>query len=135
MKTGIKTKRFIAYTNDKPTFKQLNKTGVYFIFNKKGELQYIGYSATCIYKAMYRHFQSWSDRRQQRFTYPRNSLVRLILTTPKRAQELEKYLILKMQPPDGLQKYTAYTKHESKQAENVLNSLEIDNSILEPTPF
>ncbi len=132
--TGKKSKKFTAYTDGKPTFKTPNVSGVYFIFNKDGKLKYIGYSASCLYKALYRHFQSWRDKTQERFTYPRDYKVRVILTTPTRAQDLEKYLIIKMAPPDGLIKYKRYSPEKEKQMIKIIENLEegkdVDNEII-----
>jgi len=127
--TGKKTKKFPAYTNGKPTFKTQGIAGVYFIFNRDGKLKYIGYSGSCVYKALYRHFQSWKDTNQERFTYPRDYYVRLIITTPTRAQELEKYLILKMSPPDGLIKYQRYSPEKEEKIKVIIQHLETGKEV------
>jgi hypothetical protein len=37
-----------------------NKSGVYLIKSKRtNKIVYVGYSASNLYKTMYRHFQSW----------------------------------------------------------------------------
>lgn len=79
------------------------KSGVYLIRNKAGDIVYIGYSSSDLYKTMYRHFQSWTDRRQIRVTYsPKGGFqVRVILCTPKQAAALERVLIAKIQPRDN----------------------------------
>ena len=136
MKTGTKTKIFPAYTQGKPTYKKQKGAGVYFIYNKNKELEYIGFSASCLYKALYRHFQEWKDKRQQRFTYSKeNCFVRIIQTTPSRAALLEKYLILKFKPPGGLIKYESYTDKEKEKCKEILTNLEVNNDDLEPAPF
>jgi excinuclease UvrABC nuclease subunit len=110
--TGIKlkkTKWFEPYTNGKPTLssKYYTRPGVYFIKSKQtGKIIYIGHSATSLKKTLYRHFQTWNDNRQNRFTYsPNFYLIRIIETTAKRSAELEKYLIDKYKPKDNKNKY------------------------------
>ena len=116
-----KGKKIPAYTDGRPTFKNRTATGVYFIYEGNNEKpSYIGYSASSLYSALYRHFQSWNDKTQQRFTYSRNSKIRVILTTPKRAALLEKYLIIKMKPKDNVIKYENYlSDSEIKQVEEL----------------
>ena len=112
-----RTKFFTAYTDGKPTFKKRKESGVYLIYNKDKKLLYVGYSGSDLYKALYRHFTSWSDRRQKRFTYPQDYLVRIILTTKQRAHLLEKFLITRLSPEDALMKYNDYLT--DKQQETV----------------
>ena len=128
-KTGKKTKLFKAYTDGKPSFKKQGISGVYFIFNRDKKLKYIGFSASCVYKALYRHFQSWNDKTQERFTYPRDYYVRLIITSPTRAQDLEKYLILKMSPPDGLIKYNKYSPEKENKMKHIIENLETGKEV------
>ena len=80
-----------------------NRSGVYIIKEENsGELLYIGYSATNIYKTAIRHFQSWEDRTQVRTTFPKNGYsIRIILCTPDRAAILEAALIKKYSPADN----------------------------------
>jgi len=52
----------------KPSFSYSDygkKGGLYFI-RQRGELVYIGCSKSCVYKAAYRHFQSWSSAIRER---------------------------------------------------------------------
>lgn len=96
-----------------------NASGVYFIKDKEtGEIVYIGYSKSSLYKTIYRHFQEWTDssrRRKKRFTYPKFGYsVRIIYTTTERAWLLEKYLILKMKPRDNNLKYETYLSEEQQ---------------------
>jgi len=122
--TGKKSKLFPAYTDDKPTYKTRKQKGVYFIYDKNKKLVYIGYSGSCLYTALNRHFQQWNDKRQKRFVYPRDYFVRVILTTQKRAALLEKYLILRMKPEDNLQKYENYlSADEIKEVKTISENI------------
>ena len=109
---AIRTRWFNPYNeNGKPSLKILNKkfsTGVYFIKSKRtGKIIYIGFSSSNLYKTIYRHFQTWNDSRD-RIVYNKTGYqVRIIFTPPKRAAELERYLINKMQPADNVQKYSS----------------------------
>ncbi|HAT76659.1 MAG TPA: hypothetical protein DCS19_07410 [Flavobacterium sp.] len=88
-----------------------NKTGVYIILNPKTKkIEYVGNSASDIYKTMYRHFQSWADPQQYRATFPKNGyLVRVILIDkPEHIYEIEKYYIRKHQPKANEDKYNDY---------------------------
>tara|TARA_R110000751_G_scaffold128883_2_gene230936 strand:- start:218 stop:622 length:405 start_codon:yes stop_codon:yes gene_type:complete len=93
------------------------KSGVYLIADKNGKIVYVGFSLSNLYKTMYRHFQSWKDWRQERATFSRKThKVRVVFTTPKQAQKLERALIVKYKPkgnPDKLLDYTI-SKAESK---------------------
>lgn len=109
----IKTKKNRPYreteTGLKP-FYTAQKAGVYLIY-KAGELVYVGFSTYSVYKALYRHFQSWNDPRQQRITYnpaDPSIKVRVIYTMPSRAQKLEQAIIIKYKPADNLNKYESY---------------------------
>ena len=87
----------------------MNRSGVYLIADKNGKIVYVGHSLSNLYKTMYRHFQSWKDWRQKRATFSRKThKVRIVFTTPKQAEKLEKALILKYKPkgnPDKLFDY------------------------------
>lgn len=110
----IKTPFKPVYIDSKPN-KQLikasiKKPGVYLI-KVNGQLRYIGYSATNVYKTLTRHFQSWDDPRQTRVTYPKNKNItaRIVYTnTGAQAAKLERALILKYQPEDNPNKYAQY---------------------------
>lgn len=73
---------------------------------KDGVLRYVGYSASDIYKTMYRHFQNWPDAKQIRVVYKQlhDVKVRVIYCTPEQAAKLERALIIKHQPRDNPQK-------------------------------
>jgi len=112
----IKTKtRFMpVYINGKPNpgliRASVKRPGVYLI-KVNGEIKYIGYSYTNVYKTILRHFQSWNDPTQVRITYPKSSNVtaRIVYTnTGKQAEKLERALILKLNPADNPNKYEKY---------------------------
>lgn len=104
-----KTKFFNPYNSDGTTnlsrFKGL--AGVYIIKSKdgifsKGEIKYIGYSGTNLYKTLTRHFQSWNDPKQIRVTFSKHSVVvRIIITTPAKAPLLEAALLKRHSPSDN----------------------------------
>ena len=111
----------------KTVFNIRNRPGVYMIY-KGGRLRYVGYSETDLYKTMYRHFQSWNDRRQIRVTYdPDKVKVRVIYCRDGiQADRLEKALILKHKPIDNPNKYTLF--EADKEEKKVLREF-----IQEPT--
>ena len=80
------------------------KSGVYII-KRPGETKplYIGMSGSNLYKTITRHFQAWPDESQVRVTYSQKSnvVMRVIFTTPKQAERLEKYLISRYKPKDN----------------------------------
>jgi len=103
--------------------------GVYIIYKEKRgmfgnehELRYVGYSASDVYKALYRHFQVWNDKqadrgeRSERVSYKLKSSykVRVIYCrTGAQAVELERALIIKHRPKDKPDKLALYelTEH------------------------
>lgn len=92
----------------------LNQSGVYII-TRFGQIVYIGYSGSNLYKTAHRHFQAWKDKTQARVTYninPKTDLeefkIRIILCSPGRAAKLEKALIVKHQPIDNPDKLVLY---------------------------
>ena len=117
-----RTKYFKPYTEKSGksyctlTASQGAAPGVYII--RKGERSvYVGYSASNVYKTMYRHFQTWNDPTQRRVTYKQLSDVtcRVIFTTPKRAAVLEEALILKLKPRDNEMKLELYSRKDREQ--------------------
>jgi len=92
------------------------RAGVYMIY-KNGSLSYIGFSGTDVYKTMYRHFQSWKDKRQIRITYdPAKVKVRVIYCrTYDQADRLEKALILKHKPKDNPNKYIQFEPDDQEK--------------------
>ena len=45
-----------------------DKTGVYLI-KQDSKIVYVGYSIGSLYKTIYRHFQDWNDKAQDRKVY------------------------------------------------------------------
>lgn len=119
------------------------RTGVYLI-KKNNVIVYVGYSASNLYKTLYRHFQTWNDKQQpDRISYQeqlsRNKFtVRVVYCTPKRAAALEKALILKHNPKDNKLKYAAYLneapKNEVKYIENIKDIYDTAQ-VLQTAPF
>lgn len=87
---------------------------------RTGKIKYVGHSTNNLKRTLYRHFQQWNDKAQDRYVYDRNNyLIRVISTTAKRAPELEKYLINKYKPKDNKNKYpTLEPVDYSQQLEN-----------------
>ena len=90
------------------------KSGVYLI-KKDKKIVYIGYSGSQLYKTLYNHFYEWNDSTQVRISYKKqlnrhDFSVRIVYCSPKRAENLEKALILKHNPKDNTIKYKNYLK-------------------------
>lgn len=92
------------------------QSGVYLIY-RNGELRYVGFSRSNLYKTCTRHFQRWNSKYQKVVTYHQQMgrhdfKVRIVLCSPERAAKLEKALIVRHQPrdnPDKLQGYQLNT--------------------------
>ena len=108
--------------NGRTFFNTRKKSGVYEIY-EASKIVYIGYSGSDVYKAMYRHFQSWNDRSQIRITYnPSSVKVRVIYCNNKTtAARLEKALIINKQPRDNPQQY--WLKYDTDEKENIVYNL------------
>jgi len=123
-----KSRKHTPYKAGKPFFKTRKRPGVYIIY-KNDVPAYVGYSSNDVYLRMYRHFQSWEDRRQIRVTYVKNDeqiKVRVIYcNTAQQAKRLEYGLILKLQPTDNPRKYSENdyqapeVQREIQQAETI----------------
>lgn len=117
------------------------QAGVYFIREKKGKkLVYIGFSKSALYKTVYRYFQKWKDISrtiQTRFTYPKKGYeVKIIFTTPDRAELLEKYLIMQYQPKDNSLKYDDYTTVKTdKEASKLIDETDTYTGSEKDFPF
>lgn len=138
----IKSRFFKIYEKDKLNpalgLRDGNQTGVYII-KSGGEIVYIGYSSSNLHKTFTRHFQSWTDR-QHRTTYKNRSsdklTARVIFTTPLKAAELEKALVIKYKPRDNVNKYEQYTLDlRDKELIKQANEAESVNFKNEPPPF
>ena len=84
-------------------------TGVYLVKDAKtNNILYVGYSGSNLYKTMYRHFQVWNDKQQQRIKFKKSGYkVRIIFCTAAQAQRLETYLIQKLKPKFNKLQYQA----------------------------
>jgi excinuclease UvrABC nuclease subunit len=147
MKGTVKTKFIEPYWKEGDRFKtnldflcsKCHNSGVYFIkSNKTDEVIYIGYSAANLYKTVYRHFQKWHDKDQERIVYNKTGYsIRIILTSPARAALLEKYLIQKFKPRDNELKYNNYlSERQIERAEEIVDgtpTVSVDD--LEEVPF
>lgn len=103
--------------NGKTRFSIRNVPGVYLIYKNK-ELVYIGFSASDVYKALYRHLQSWKDKHQQRITFKseKGITVRMVYTTSgAKARQLEGALIIKHKPPLNINKYDGFITDEKEK--------------------
>lgn len=131
-----RTKALPPYQPDgSTTFPLRNRPGVYLIYRTSSDvlgeskqLRYVGFSASDVYKALYRHFQEWNDRqadaglREARTVFKVRGTVkvRVVYTrTAAQARELEKALIIKHRPPDNPDKLELYelTDHGKDLAE------------------
>lgn len=100
----------LPYTNSgkaSKRFRFFKFPGVYLIRKKDSkEIIYIGMSKSNVYKALYRHFETWNDR-QYRVVYQYRDKyeIRIILTSYCQAITLEKKLIKKYKPRDNREFY------------------------------
>jgi len=138
---AIKTKWFFPYVvkNNKlkPNFRILNakfNTGVYLIKETKtNKVIYVGYSGSNLHKTMYRHFQKWNDKTQQRTVLNKNGYkVRVIFAPPARAAKLEKYLIGLYKPKYNTMQYEALLTDENNDFSEVQNFYGSKSIVLNP---
>lgn len=132
-----KTKNFAPYNSAgrcNLTPKEGDAPGVYIIY-KDSKPVYVGFSASNLYKTMYRHFQSWNDPTQRRVSYTnlKGITCRVIFTTVKRAQILEEALILKLRPRDNENKLRLYSDKDREAVNIVFEKADIVE--LENVPF
>lgn len=123
-----KSKLLTPYNSKgKTNFPARKKSGVYMIFKNK-TLRYVGFSASDVYKSLYRHFQTWNDRTQARVVYKNleGIKVRIIYTGKKEAANLEKGLIIKYKPTDNPNQYWINYNMDNKEKKV------LDNYINEP---
>jgi len=75
-------------------------SGVYFIKNaENNKIEYIGFSQSQLYKTIYRHFQKWNDKAQERIIFnKRNHKIKIIFCSPSKALKFEKILIQRYKP-------------------------------------
>lgn len=134
-----RTRLVPPYTSDgRAVFPTRKRAGVYLIF-RGYDLRYVGFSASDVYKALYRHFQTWNDtsRDRPRAVYPKGGTtrVRVIYTNgPQQAARLERALIIRHRPPDNPEKLLSYDLEPADRAamERAAAAPFIDP---EPAPF
>lgn len=89
----------------KCTLKRAKRAGVYFIMEGK-KIVYVGMSSTNIYKTLYRHFQNWNDKRQNRKVYPKTGYkIRVIFCSKVQAERIEKHFVIKISPFDNKDRF------------------------------
>lgn len=105
-----------------------NKTTKRFTYKKPGiyiirclitrKITYVGMSLNCVYKAMYRHFQTWNDT-QYRVTYTnRDSFeCRVIILPREKVSQMERRLIRYFNPRDNAEFYESETFAETEHEE------------------
>jgi hypothetical protein len=95
-----------------------------YLIRENDVLVYVGYAGECLYRTLYRHFQSWTDKNYKghkvappsyRVSYRRlmdinTYTVRMVYCSKKQASRLEKVLILKYNPRDNRIKYEEYKR-------------------------
>lgn len=119
------------------------RPGVYFIKEvSTGKIVYVGSASADLYKTMYRHFQTWTDKSRgragwDRTTYPKFGAVkcRIITCTEKQAARWERYYILKLSPRDNPIKYQALSLFDFKDVPLAVESLEALPPVLNEAPF
>jgi hypothetical protein len=135
----LRTRLVPPYTaNGRAVFPTRQRPGVYLIFRADG-LRYVGFSASDVYKALYRHFQAWNDnsRDRPRAVYPKGGAtrVRVIYTNGgAQAARLERALIIRFRPKDNPEKLLSYDLGEDERAamERAASAPFIDP---DPAPF
>lgn len=115
-------------------------TGVYLVKDAKtNSILYVGYSGSNLYKTMYRHFQTWNDKQQERIKFKKSGYkVRIIFCSAAQAQRLESYLINKFKPKFNKLQYkaefeTPKTQNEVDQYYNFKDIITINPG--EEAPF
>lgn len=94
-------------------------TGVYLVKDAKtNNILYVGYSGSNLYKTMYRHFQVWNDKQQDRIKFKKSGYkVRIIFCSAAQAQRLESYLINKLKPKFNKLQYKAEFENQTNSDE------------------
>lgn len=89
-----------------------NKSGVYVIWGPGGEVEYVGASRSCVYRACYRHFHAWTDV-PYRVTFPKQGYKVAFRLTPKdKVFEIERELLLRYMPKRNTQLLPGVNLHE-----------------------
>lgn len=112
-----------AYVAEKKcTFKpkQYSKPGIYCII-EDAVIVYVGMSYQNCYKACYRHFQKWTDRRNRhRATYSPNGIkVFMQIMSTDMACNIECQLIQELMPRDNREFYHHHIKRENRSFSKV----------------
>lgn len=145
MPSGSKTKIrlspwFCPYHKNPKTGKQKtslklytdSKCGAYMIRSKRTkEILYVGYSASQLYKTLYRHFQNWLDN-QSRTVYKNPFAYQvMIITNPNcnNAFLIEQYYLQKHQPRDNANKEQLNLLQASFSGMPRLEKIEIDEVV------
>ena len=113
------------------------KTGVYFIYSKSdNRLLYVGMSVTNLYLALYRHFQVWSDRKNQyRAKYRKNEVLVSYELRPKEyVVDYECLLILELNPPDNREYYLHWNKYKKSRV-STYNTVDEEKYSFDDLPF
>ena len=141
------TKFFKPYSGESYTLKTTGK-GCYII--KKGEkVVYVGMSYSDLRRTLYRHFQTWTDRRSaytkksqlyERVTYAgqNRELFRIkviFCKTDKEVSILEYLLIKKLKPRDNTLKMALYASEDVRKVAEEFNNATPWQSISEDVPF
>jgi excinuclease UvrABC nuclease subunit len=119
-------------TKGNTNFPKRGVPGVYLIY-KDAKLRYVGFSASNVYKTMYRHFQNWEDSRQVRVTYKmlKEIACRVIYCSPTNAAKIERALIVKYKPQDNPDKLTNYILTPGEEA--IIQ--QVNKAPIEDVPF
>ena len=120
----MKSTPFIKpYNGEKTTLKEISPIGVYLI-RKGKEIVYVGYSFSHVKKTLYRHFQSWKDKTQNRATFPKEGYEIKVsfCTSEAQARIIELRLIQKHEPKENLQ-ITPLTNKFKRKADELLKKV------------
>lgn len=119
-----------------------NQSGVYLI-KENGKIVYVGHSKSNLYMTIMRHFYYWEDetyegRKYTRFSYwdkikTKRYTVRIVFTSPSRAEKLEAGLVKKHRPRDNQDKLKYILDLEKEEVEKVVQQYE--EAEYEEAPF
>ena len=94
-----------------PSIVKKPKHGVYIIKRSGGKRPlYIGYSASNLYKTLYRHFQYWVEPKHQHATYKgkHGYRVRVLIPPASLVKDLEHLLVQHFNPRDNHLRYQGH---------------------------
>jgi excinuclease UvrABC nuclease subunit len=101
----------VPYIGKKSTQRVYGKSGVYLIRDiLSKEVIYVGMSKSNLWKALYRHFQSWDDPLQNRVVYTDRFgyEVKTVILDIDVVYDCERALIKKLTPRDNRIMYVGY---------------------------